>query len=414
MDEKKAGSAYRAFRVCAYRKKYETALLFGGKAFTYGALLSRSEYAYNTFRQMGVEAKKKVCLWLPDCPDLPACFYGLSRLGAVGVLCHPEASPREVRNVMEQMEASLLITTQSRYETYSKQYPPLPEGHLILCRPERDMKGKDRKIFLAKEPVSEAAQGYFLDRLLVENRYNANETPVSDPLLEAVILFGTSCFSKVNPISYLPEELEHTVETFARHRERCSAIFVENSFATEGGFLAVHSALCNGKTIVWSVGDPMEELLKKKPDFLVGTEELFWTLRQQAHRFKGTWSNLQGGIQIGKELTPLMEKFATKAFLEMGGSGALSATPVPLKVRKEPLYFVRDFGVRIADMEEEFSRLEGVAACRCIPEGGGIRLKLQSKQGEDAESLGRAAMSYCRREMNPLNLPYKVEFTAII
>ena len=54
MDEH-FSSAYRSFRLSAYRNKYEKALLFGGKSFTFGALLVRAEYAYNTFLQMGVE-----------------------------------------------------------------------------------------------------------------------------------------------------------------------------------------------------------------------------------------------------------------------------------------------------------------------------------------------------------------------
>lgn len=55
MDGNHETSAYRALRKSAYRRKYEKALLFGGKRFTFSALLARTEYAYNTFRQMGVE-----------------------------------------------------------------------------------------------------------------------------------------------------------------------------------------------------------------------------------------------------------------------------------------------------------------------------------------------------------------------
>ena len=55
--EQERNSAYRALRVTAYRKKYETALYYGGKSMTYGILLNRVEYAYNTFCQMGIAAQ---------------------------------------------------------------------------------------------------------------------------------------------------------------------------------------------------------------------------------------------------------------------------------------------------------------------------------------------------------------------
>ena len=141
MREEKFSSAYRAFRASAYRNKYKNALLFGGKIVTFGALLVRAEYAYNTFCQMGIEAGEKVALWLPDCPDLLASFYGLSRLGAAAVLIHPESSPREAENQMKAAGAEILLATAGRYERYRRRYGELPQSNLVLCRPELDMMG---------------------------------------------------------------------------------------------------------------------------------------------------------------------------------------------------------------------------------------------------------------------------------
>ena len=409
MMEEKNISAYRSFRIGAYRNKYEKALLFGGKSFTFGALMVRAEYAYNTFRQMGIEAGARVCLWLPDCPDLLASFYGLSRLGAVGVLAHPDCSPREVKKQMEAAGATVLLTTAGRYARYCKRQEPLPQSDLILCRPERDMKGVARSIYLQKERLEAAEdEGYLLDRMMAENRYSSLEKPAAE---DAVILFGTSCFLNANPITYQAEELAETIGQFWRHKEGVQTVYVENSFATEGGFLAVHSALSAGKTVVWSVGEPLPMLQKIRPDFLVATEEFFWLFRQNTAQFKGKWTNLSGGYQIGKKLTPLMEKFASRAMAECGGAGVLGGPPIPLKVRREDLYFMRDFGVRLGDMEQELSRLKGVAACRCLEEGG-IRLLLVPDGKESAGRLGRSIALCCKQEMNRFHLPNSVEFCA--
>ncbi len=416
MEKKEHNSAYLDFRGSAYRKKYEPALIFGGKTVTYGMLLKRVEYAYNTFCQMGLAPGERVCLWLPNCPDLLASFYGLSRLGGVGVLAHPGDTPAEVRRQMEAADAELLITTPGRYEEFCRAGEPLPPGRLVLCRPESDMRGKERKVYLEKEKRQDESEikGYLLDRLMEENQYNAMDTPFYGTAEEAVMLGGTSSFVQPKFTTYLPRELSETVEEFWRHKERVSSVYIAHSFATEGGFLAAHSALSTGRTVLWSLTEPYELLKKKKPDYLIGTEEFFWEFRQRAEFFGTKWHNLQGGVQIGKKLTPLMEKFAGKAIAAVGGTGALNGTPVPLKALREPLYFVQDFGVRQKDMEQVLSHLPGVSKCRCVAEGGGLRLKVLPNGTEAVSTLGRALVSCCKREMNPLHLPRSVEFCSIL
>lgn len=415
MEPSEKNSAYRDFRVTAYRKKYDPALIFGGKTFSYGVLLNRAEYAYNTFMQMGITPGQRVCLWLPNCPDLLASFYGLSRLGGIAVLSHPQDHPQEILRQMEATGASLLITTPERYDLYCRDEEPLPPGQLILCTPQSDMKGKARRTYRqANRPEEEEARGYLLEQLMEENRYNALETPFGDDAQEAVLLCGTSSFLQPRFISYLPGELAETAVRFWHRREQVGAVYIENSFATEGGFLAAHSTLVAGKTVIWSVGDPYALLKKQKPDFLIATEEFFWEFRQRPGRFGKKWRNLQGGIQIGRELTPLMEKFAGKAFRSLGADAALSAAPVPLKVRKETLYFTKDFGIRLADMEQVLSRLPGIAKCKCLADGSGIRLRVLPDGKEPVSALGRALVACCKREMNPIHLPKSVEFCSVL
>ncbi len=407
MKELQESTAYRAFRVTAYRHKYEPALLYGGRSFSYGDLLNRVEYTYNSLRQLGVEPGDRVALWLPDCPDLLACFYALSRLGAVPVLCYGESTPCELGQILLQNTPRLLITTPQK-EDALRQEGVAVAGSVVLCRPELDQKGGRKK----SKPLPGQEHLHRLEALREANRYNANDPPAQDPKMPAVILYGTSCFVRCTPIVYLGEELGFTAAVYARHRELIKGVFVENSFATEGGFLTVHSALCNGVQVLWCLGEPWAFLKKNKPDYLVATEEFFWALRQKTDLFRGDWTNLQGGIQIGKEQTPLMTKFAAKAFERMGGRGVLAPLPVPLKVRKEELYFVKDFGLRLADLEQDVCTLEGVVACRCIPAPGGIRLRLQV-EGKNGAELTQQVLDRCRRRWNLHHLPDKVEFGPI-
>lgn len=411
MDYTERNSAYRDFRISAYRKKYDTALIYGGKAFSFGTLLSRAEYAYNTFCQMGVTQGERVCLWLPDCPDLLCSYYGLSRMGAIGVPVHPDDTVRELRRQMETAEATLLITTAGRYEKYCEEAEPLPPGRVILCRPERDMRPRERRLYRQKEAALNAeTRDYLLEHLMAENRYSALDTPFGDEGQEVVLLCGTSSFIAPRFLSYLPEELTATAGEIWRRKDQVLSVYVENSFATEGGFLAVHSALAAGKTVLWSVGEPWEFLKKFKPDFLVATEEFFYEFRQRTAFFGAKWTNLQGGYQIGRELTALMEKFGGRALSKVGGRGGISALPVPLKVRREELYFVKDYGVRCADLEAAFNELAGVEKCRCTADGAGIRLRVCPSGKESPVALGRTLAKCCRQELNPVHLPRAVDF----
>ncbi len=414
-DKKTKNSAYLAFRASAYRKKYEDALIYCGTTIHYANLLSRVEYAYNTFCQMGVEAGGRVCLWLPNCPDLLASFYALSRLGAIGIPIHPEAGAKEVRFLMKANGAAILLTTAERYLRYCKTEQELPESNLVICSPEKDMKGAYRRAYLAleKEGLEEEQQmGYLLDDLLAENRYTALTTPDGDAAREAAILFGTSAFLQAKPISFLPNELDKLCEKFWKGKDEVQTVYIENSFATEGGFLAAHSALVQGKTVVWGIGDMLPLMAKIKPDFLIGTEEFFWNLRQNEALLGNKWTNLQGGFQIGKPLTPLMAKFAAKSFAKAGGTGTLTESPVKLKVAKEPLCFVRDYGVRLEDIDRMVERLSGIARCRCVCVNGNLRMRLLPNGKEPISGLARSITACCRREMNPYHLPVTVEFCA--
>jgi acyl-coenzyme A synthetase/AMP-(fatty) acid ligase len=80
----------------------------------------------------------------------------------------------------------------------------------------------------------------------------------------------------------------------------------------------------------------------------------------------------------------------------------------------EELYFVKDYGVRTADMEEELSALAGIRKCRCIAENGGLRLRVLPDGTAPVSGLGRAMVACCKKEMNPLHLPKSVEFCSAL
>ncbi|MBQ7096146.1 MAG: AMP-binding protein [Clostridia bacterium] len=410
MDLKREGSAYRAYRTCAYRNKYETALIFGGKSFTYGELLSGAEQAYNTFRQMGIEPRERVCLWLPNCPDLLRIFYGLSRMGAIGVFAHPDAAPAEVIKQMEATGAARLITTAQNYEAFCSYAGPLGAGKISICRPEREMKGKVLRLYRQKNPASEDLfELDFLDQQMEKNRYHAGDAAYLDPSQPAAILFGSSSFLQVKPVEYLPAELYEKSQLFYGKNEAAKSVYIEHSFAFEGGFLAAHSALCSGKTILWGKEEAVALLKHNQPDLIVATEELFWLLRQRAGEFRGRWKNLQGGIQMGRAVSPLMRKYAPRALEKMGGKGCFSESAAELKIGKEPLCFMGDFGVRLADVAAAVSNFDGIEKCRCLPYQGGFILQIMPQKKGD-QQLGAALIQRCRREMGPLHLPKKVEF----
>ncbi len=396
-------TAYRAFRATAYRQKNEAALVCGRRSLSYGELLLQIEYTYNTFRQMKAEVGERAAIWLPNQPELIACFYALSRLGGVPLLIHPQAAASEVLAMMRSAGAERLITTPERYLRYCREGAPLPRGKLVLCRAvgEADVFGEDF------EP-------YFLDRMNEENVYNAAEIPFEDAEKAAALFSGSGSYAAVRLAEYKPIELLEAAEALYAPFAQAETIYCGLSLATECGLLAMHGALCGGRCLILGEEAPMALLREKKPMLLIASEGFFWRLRRAAAAERKKYPFLLGGIQAGKPISPLMEKFAARTLQQLGCKGALIAPPLALKTADPEMLYGEDLGIIAADIEALAAAMEGIAAGRFMEKEGRLILQLKAEDGADPEELGRAVWEQLRRKVNRCHLPQSLEFCAYL
>ena len=398
MAEQAENTAYRAFRKSAMRFKYERALYCGGKWWRYEKLLDRADTAYNCFRQAGVEVGERICFWLTDCPDYPAAFYGLSRLGGVAVLANKALGAAEIRNLMEKTGTKKLFTTAGRYETYRARYGEISPADLFLIRAADEPAGllpRDRNDWA---------------RLIATNRYPAADPPYAEGEKTAVEIVSASAFDQVRATAYSGAELAENVAAFLRREERIRTLLLALSFASEGGFLALHSALCGGMRVLWDTALPLKTGFRSRAEVLIGTEDLFWEFRQNTASFRGKWGALRGGVQWGNAPTPIMVKHTERAFCTAGGSGALHPFPLFTKTGEERLIYSGEIGIRPADLSALCEKVPGVRKCVCEARSGGVRLKITPEADVPAREIGFAVVRTVRRDANEKHLPDRVEF----
>jgi crotonobetaine/carnitine-CoA ligase len=86
-------------RVDRYRDK--TFLLFKDQNYTYGELDRITNYVADAFRSIGITKGDKVAIMLPNCPEFLFTWFGLAKIGAVGVLINVQLKGTFLKHQIE-------------------------------------------------------------------------------------------------------------------------------------------------------------------------------------------------------------------------------------------------------------------------------------------------------------------------
>src|SRR5438046_1981943 len=117
------------------------AIVFGGDKKTYRALyqdVCRLSSALQRAGQLGVGGR--VALFLPNRPEFVVAYYAVVRLGAIAVSLNVMLKPEEVRFILNDCEAKILITTNELLD----QVPgvnEIPSVKKIICTNQTDRAG---------------------------------------------------------------------------------------------------------------------------------------------------------------------------------------------------------------------------------------------------------------------------------
>jgi long-chain acyl-CoA synthetase len=104
----------------ARRYPDRTAVVFGGQQTSYQQLWEESRHYAAVLRDRGVDAGDRVALLVPNVPDFPRFYYGALALGAVVVPVHALLTPDEIKYVLADSGAKLLVASGPLVEAGAK------------------------------------------------------------------------------------------------------------------------------------------------------------------------------------------------------------------------------------------------------------------------------------------------------
>ena len=92
---------------------HKAALIFEGKSFTYKQLNELVNRAANGLQGLGVKRGDRVALFLPNIPEFVISYLGILKIGAIAVSISVMLKCDEVRLILNDCEAKVVITTAS-------------------------------------------------------------------------------------------------------------------------------------------------------------------------------------------------------------------------------------------------------------------------------------------------------------
>jgi benzoate-CoA ligase len=93
----------------------KTAVLCGGRAFTYGEIGEMANRAGNGLRALGVAPGDRVLLLLPDTPEFVAAWFGAIKVGAVAVPTNTALHTADYAHFLAKSEAAVVMLHSSLY-----------------------------------------------------------------------------------------------------------------------------------------------------------------------------------------------------------------------------------------------------------------------------------------------------------
>ena len=132
-----------------------TALVTPGAACTYGELAALTDRAARSLRGLGVEPEQRVAILMPDGIAFVATFFGTLKLGAVAVPLNTRLPGKDLRFILEDSRAKVVVTDPELAET-------LGDGVRARVLSFRELMAAAGEGPLAAEPVGGDAMAFWL------------------------------------------------------------------------------------------------------------------------------------------------------------------------------------------------------------------------------------------------------------
>lgn len=107
-----------AFTTVAEKNRSRIAVFWGEDAYSYGELFDQSGWLAHRLRNvLGVQPGDRVGVWLKNCPQFVPTLFGIWRAGAVAVMINHFLKPDEIRYLLQDSGANVVISESGFLET---------------------------------------------------------------------------------------------------------------------------------------------------------------------------------------------------------------------------------------------------------------------------------------------------------
>lgn len=103
-------SIYEALEESVKKYPYYYAIEYYGKNLTYKKFYEKIETSAKALKQIGVKAKDRVTICMPNTPEAIILFYATNMIGAVASMIHPLSSINEIEYYMDASESKYILT----------------------------------------------------------------------------------------------------------------------------------------------------------------------------------------------------------------------------------------------------------------------------------------------------------------
>lgn len=149
---------YCSDRICEQGKGDKTALIWEGfkgeiKKYTFDELRINSNTYAQYLRDLGIEEKDRVCLFMDKIPDLYFAFLGILKLGAIVQPLFSAFGEESLQTRMESAESKAILTTKKHFRKVRRITDQLPKlQHIIVVDDDKvPLQGIEKSFILGKQ-----------------------------------------------------------------------------------------------------------------------------------------------------------------------------------------------------------------------------------------------------------------------
>jgi len=111
------------FERIAANQPDRTAIIFLGRKYSYAELRELTYRFATALYELGVKNNDRVVIYLPNCPQWIAAYFGIQKIGAIPVPISPIYTPYEIRYMINDSKAEVILCQDTNYGYVREVFP---------------------------------------------------------------------------------------------------------------------------------------------------------------------------------------------------------------------------------------------------------------------------------------------------